>query len=421
MKKTQFNVLTIGILAALSSSVYANSDPQQLDGYKLEQVVMVSRHGLRAPLATGGSTLEKSSALTFPAWETKGSWLTPKGGVLEAYFGKYMNSWLVENNMFAKDTCPKSEDVIVYANSKQRTIATAEFFAAGAFPGCNIPVENREALDTMDYTFSPVIRDGSEEFEKKALAAMQKKASAQGLDGLNAELKPAYDLLSKIVDFKHSEMCKKEGQCNIASIPTSLRIVNNKEPGVSGPIRLGTIISDAFILQYYDGYPENDVAWGKIKNDQEWLTLAKIKDKYGELLFGAPYVAKHVAKPLVDYIDKTMTTGSENKLAVLVGHDSNVVSILSALDVKPYVLPNTFENTPIGGKVVLERWKSPENQDLVKLEYVYQSADQIRNLIPLTLDNPAQRVVLEMNGCPVDSNGFCSFDTFKTKLASIRK
>ncbi|WP_406734747.1 hypothetical protein RJD39_17545 [Vibrio scophthalmi] len=226
-------------------------------------------------------------------------------------------------------------------------------------------------------------------------------------------------ILSEIVDYKDSPACKETGQCDIASLPTTLSFNKDKEPGISGPLRLGTIISDAFILQYYDGYPMKDVAWGKIKNNEEWLELASIKDKYGEVLFGAPLVAEHVAKPLLDYVDKTIQVGGEKELTVLVGHDSNVVSLLSALNVQPYVLPDTFENTPIGGKIAIERWKNPKGDDLVKLEYIYQTSDQIRNLVPLSLQTPPQHVTLKMNDCPTDKNGFCSFDTFKQKLAQL--
>ncbi|GAB2651458.1 bifunctional glucose-1-phosphatase/inositol phosphatase [Vibrio panuliri] len=419
----KYNKVALGTLLALCSTAVlaqsaGNSNPAP-KGYTLEQVVLVSRHGLRAPLATGDSTLGKSSAYAFPAWETKGSWLTPKGQVLEAYFGHYIKDWLVQNGLFEKNVCPKAEQVTVYTNSKQRTIATGEFFAAGAFPGCNLPVENREAIDTMDYTFSPVIRDGSEAFKKAGLKAMEEEASSTGIAGMNKELKPAYDLLNKIVDYKDSPACKETGICDISKIPTTLSFNKDKEPGINGPLRLGTIISDAFILQYYDGYPMEDVAWGKIKNNKEWLELAQIKDKYGEVLFGAPLVAKHVAKPLLDYVDKTMKTGSEEELTVLVGHDSNVVSLLSALNVKPYVLPDTFENTPIGGKIAIERWQSPKGQELVRLEYIYQTSDQIRNLVPLNLKTPAQHVTLEMADCPTDKHGFCSFETFKEKLAKF--
>ena len=52
----------------------------------------------------------------------------------------------------------------------------------------------------------------------------------------------------------------------------------------------------------------------------------------------------------------------------------------------------------------------------MKIEYVYQSTEQLRNAQVLSLEEPAQRVTLALNGCPVDANGFCPIDTFNKVL-----
>ncbi|AAN79606.1 Hypothetical protein c1138 [Escherichia coli CFT073] len=59
---------------------------------------------------------------------------------------------------------------------------------------------------------------------------------------------------------------------------------------------------------------------------------------------------------------------------------------------------------------------SKANRDLMKIEYVYQSAEQLRNADALTLQAPAQRVTLELSGCPIDANGFCPMDKFDRVL-----
>ena len=73
--------------------------------------------------------------------------------------------------------------------------------------------------------------------------------------------------------------------------------------------------------------------------------------------------------------------------------------------------------SPIGGKIVFQRWHdSKANRDLMKIEYVYQSAEQLRNADALTLQAPAQRVTLELSGCPIDADGFCPMDKFDSVL-----
>jgi glucose-1-phosphatase len=105
-----------------------------------------------------------------------------------------------------------------------------------------------------------------------------------------------------------------------------------------------------------------------------------------------------------------------------VGHDSNIASLLTALDFKPYQLPGQYERTPIGGKLLFQRWHdSGGNRDLMKIEYVYQSTEQLRNADALTLQAPPQRVTLALNGCPVDDQGFCPLETFKKVINEAAK
>lgn len=177
-------------------------------------------------------------------------------------------------------------------------------------------------------------------------------------------------------------------------------------------------------MQYYEGFPLNEVARGEIKSDQQWKVLSKLKNGYQDSLFTSPAVAQNVAKPLVKYIDNALVTERTKapKITVLVGHDSNIASLLTALDFKPYQLHDQNERTPIGGKIVFQRWHdSNANRDLMKIEYVYQSSQQLRDAQVLTLKSPAQRVTLELKGCPIDANGFCPIDKFDSVLNAAAK
>lgn len=179
---------------------------------------------------------------------------------------------------------------------------------------------------------------------------------------------------------------------------------------------------DAFTLQYYEGFPLDQVAWGQIKTPEQWQALSAIKNGYQDTLFTTPEVARDVAAPLVDYIRSQLIDQEKSdspKVTLMVGHDSNIASLLSALQVKPYDLPETYEKTPIGGQVVFERWHDAKNnKDLLKIEYVYQTADQLRDAEVLSLKKPPKRVTLQLAGCPTDANGYCSWDQFAQVLNS---
>ena len=90
----------------------------------------------------------------------------------------------------------------------QRTVATAQFFITGAFPGCDIPVHHQEKMGTMDPTFNPVITDDSAAFSEQAVAAMEKELS-------KLQLTDSYKLLEQIVNYKDSPACKEKQQCSL--------------------------------------------------------------------------------------------------------------------------------------------------------------------------------------------------------------
>lgn len=153
MRKALLAVAVAGTLA-VTFGAQAQDTP---DGYQLEQVLIMSRHNLRAPLANNGSVLEQSTPKQWPEWDVPGGQLTTKGGVLEVYMGHYIREWLAEQGMVKTGECPQADTVYAYANSLQRTVATAQFFITGAFPGCDVPVHHQEKMGTMDPTFNPAL------------------------------------------------------------------------------------------------------------------------------------------------------------------------------------------------------------------------------------------------------------------------
>ncbi|NLU18610.1 MAG: bifunctional glucose-1-phosphatase/inositol phosphatase [Serratia liquefaciens] len=388
----------------------------ETNDYQLDQVLVMSRHNLRAPLANNGSVLAQSTPKAWPAWDTPGGLLTTKGGVLEVYMGHYFNAWLKQTGVLPQEGCPTAGSVYVYANSLQRTVATAQFFTNGAFPGCDVSVHHQDKMGEMDPTFNPIITDNSEAFNQQALGAMNAELAS-------LKLGASYKQLEKIIDYKESSACKTDKHCDLTKEASKMSAVPGKEPGVAGPLRVGNSLVDAFMLQYYEGFPMKDVAWGKITTPQQWKQLAQLKDGYQDSLFTSPVVAQNVAKPLLTYINGALIgerKPDSPKVTVLVGHDSNIASLLSAMEFKPYQLPHQYEKTPIGGKLVFQRWHDKKNdRDLLKIEYVYQSTDQLRNATPLTLKAPPQRVTMALKGCPIDKQGYCAWSDFEKTMKGI--
>ena len=114
--------------------------------------------------------------------------------------------------------------------------------------------------------------------------------------------------------------------------------------------------SDAFILQYYEQPDTLAAAFGHKLTRKDWEKIAHVKDTYQDVLFTAPIVATNVAYPLVQYMYDELRS-HDRKFTFLVGHDSNLSAVGTALGVEEYELPNAIEKkTPIGSKIVVEKF-----------------------------------------------------------------
>ena len=419
MKKT----LLLTALAAACVAAQAENTTLAPEGYTLEKVTILSRHGIRAPLVGYGSALAEATPHAWTPWKTEGGHLTPRGGELETRLAHYMDEWFDAVGLIKKDSCPTTDQLLVYANSLPRTIDTGKNFVKGAFPDCDITVHNLEEVGKMDNTFNPIVRSPVDDaFVAKAEKSIDDMLGEGGFAKLNERLAKNYQILETVLDYDHSATCEKEKQCDLEKMPNSLTFAQNKEPGTKGPLRNGTGAADSFILQYYEGYPANEVAWGKIETPEQWQAIVDLKNIYTDVLFTAPVLAKEAASPLLAFIQNSFADhgyqhplikdAQKAKVTLLVGHDSNVASLLALLQTAPYQLPEQYEKTPISGKVLFEQWRDKDGKALLKIEYIYQTTPQLREDSELSLKKPPQHVTLKLEGCPTDANGFCPMDDF---------
>ena len=56
-----------------------------------------------------------------------------------------------------------------------------------------------------------------------------------------------------------------------------------------------------------------------------------------------------------------------------------------------------------------------------KLDYVYQSTEQLINITPLSLATPPNQTALTLKGCEKDEYGFCDYERFQQVLSESIK
>ena len=379
------------------------------DKYKLKEAVVLSRHNIRSPLSDSKSDLGRMTPHEWTKWSAGKSELTSRGGALETMMGQYFRKWAVDAGLFPENYTPTADDLNIIANSMQRCIATAQYFSSGFMPVGGVRVNHRYTPSKMDPLFNPQLTKVSPEFVATAMEQINAMGGKKGIVGINEAIAPNYEFIQEVMDTKDSPMAKSNDPKlkDFTNYNTEIVLEKFKEPSMKAGSALKDLnaASDAFILQYYEEPDSVKAAFGKKLTRDQWSQLAHIKDVYQDVLFTAPIVAVNVANPLIRYMYDELLS-PDRKFTFLVGHDSNLSSVATALGVEEYELPDAIEKkTPIGSKIVIEKFEGADGQEYADINIVYQTVDQLRNMELLSLDNPPMIYPLSLKGLEKNADG----------------
>lgn len=406
------NLSLLLLMFVCPSFVWAQTkrSPEFKEKYTLKEVVILSRHNIRSPLSDNGSALGKLTPHRWTNWSAASSELTLRGGVLETMMGQFFRKWLVSEGLFTENYVPNADEVNFYANSMQRTIATAQYFSSGFMPVANVAVRHRYAPSKMDPVFFPRLTKVSEAFCSDAMNQIAAMGGKKGIRGINEGLEDSYRIIADVLDLKDSPACKSGETCAFDDYDTQIILKKGEEPAMKGSLKLANSASDAFILQYYEEADAQKAAFGHDISISDWEKVARIKDVYGDVLFTAPVVAYNVAHPLLVYMNDELNSDAR-KFTFLCGHDSNIASVNAALEVEDYELPSSIEKkTPIGSKLVFEKWIDKSGNEFVAINLVYQTTEQLRNIEMLDLDHSPMVYQLQLKGLKLNADGLYSFE-----------
>ena len=409
-------------LLSLSLSVFAQANrPNDFkERYTLKQVVVLSRHNIRSPLSGRQSALQRITPHEWYHWSSAPSELSLRGGALETMMGQYFRKWLVSEGLMQENEIPAEGTMRFYANSKQRTIATAQYFSSGMLPVANVRIEHHCEMDKMDPVFHPQITDDNEDFKTLAQQQIAAMGGEKGMVGIGEKMADNYKVLERVLDMEHSKACLEGDTCHFRTDDAHVYLIKNREPGMGGSLRLACQAADALVLQYYEEPDAVKAAFGDTLSWEDWESISAIKDWYGDVLFTAPVVARQVARPLLRTILEELQ--SERKFTFLCGHDSNIGSVLAALEADDYSLPNTIEKkTPIGCKLVIEKWGDSDGKLFASLNLVYQSTEQLRNMALLDLENPPMVFPIRLKGLSPNADGLYPYETVLSRIDSAIK
>ena len=378
------------------------------DKYTLEQVVILSRHNLRAPLSSNGSVPSELTPHSWIQWSAGSSELTLLGGMEETSMGQYFRKWMAREGLIPENTVPEEGEVRFNARSKQRCIATARYFAAGMLPTADIVVEYPgDAKGNVDF-MQPVLHFYSEDYA----AAVREQVAAQpreaGFDTVEDQTRDVIRLIMDTVDMQDSEIYRSGKYGDLLKDGSGYKMEPDKEPDITGSVKTANQVADALILQYYEEPDAVKAAFGHKLTEEEWAKIGAFMTTSLRMRHGAPLVAANIANPLLRELDSELKN-EKRKFTFFCAHDVTLLGTLSALGVEPYTLPGSIETeAPIGAKLVFERRRDTAGQAWYRVSMIYRSTEQIRSAEMLTPDNPPLRYDLRFAGVGTNEDGLIS-------------
>ncbi len=373
------------------------------DKYELKEVVVMSRHNIRSPLSSGGAAYQRVTPHKWFTWSSPGSQLSLRGGVLETEMGQFFRKWVVEAGLLPDNYRPEGDEVLFYANSRQRTFATAKYFSAGFLPFANVEITHKYNEDKMDLVFTPKFTKMNDTYRQQVLTEMQ-TLNGGPQAWMNA-MKPTLTLMEQVLDMEHSPAALTGDSVHFWYDDTQFKLEKDDEPRMTGGYTLANSVADALVLQCYE--TESFTAFGHELTTEQWRNICEVKAVYDGLLFTTHSAAVNLAYPLVSRIREELQR-TDRKFMFLCGHDSNLASIGSALRLQFPETENALEiHTPIGSKLVFEKW-SDGSQDYVAINLVYQSVYQLQGRTLLSLETPPMVKPVTIEGLTPNSDGLYS-------------
>ena len=402
------------LAAALAGEAALSAD------YELVSAVVVSRHGVRSPIGASAE-LAAIAAEPWPSWPVSPGHLTPRGVELSKLLGAFYREHYAGRGLLPAQGCPPQGAISAWADVDQRTRVTAQSLLDGMFPGCGLEPGYRVGA-TVDALFHPTYAGVCRIDPARAQQGVLARAGG-GLATLQATFRPELTAMQSVLKCCGPALCRSSGagaSCVLGDLPSA--IVGAHDGGsvrLSGPIAIGSTAAEIFLLQFAEGFPEHEVAWGRASTPQAMQPLLRLHTLQFDLMQRTPYLAARQGSGMVEAIlsamQRSIDGGTPNppRLTLLVGHDTNLSNIGGMLGL--HWSPATYlaDQTPPAGALHFELLRHrPTDAHAVRVRFLVQTLDQMRRAVVLDRANPPQEAIATIEGCGTADGGACPWPAF---------
>lgn len=417
-----FFFLLLSLIGMSGTAVAADAQ----DAGDLRLVIVLSRHGVRSPTAEPGS-LDAFSSKPWPTWTVQPGYLTPHGKQLMVMMGGWYRAYYAHAGLVPASGCMERASIDVTADDEQRTLESAHGLMDGFNPHCTMEIRSAPKQGP-NALFSHGFTDVSDADRNEAVAAVLGRI---GGDPQRLALAHA-GLLTQMQAVLFG--CQTN-ECTPAQAADKKKLLDQDSSVTAGhadglvsiksPLHNASTFAENFFLEYVEGMPMSDVAWGRISSLQLGQLLA-LHAAYSDINLRTPVIARAYAGHLATRILATLQQGagqtaaaggigsSQEKIVFLVGHDTNIETLAGLLNLHWMLSEQPVDPTSTGGALVFElRQSKGAGGYRVRAYYVSQSMEQMRESAALSLEHPPEMAPIFIPGCSQATAGYdCPLDRF---------
>ena len=360
--------------------------------YQLEQVVVVMRHGVR--MQTDSEMLARETGHAWPSSAVHDGELTAHGAEGVASQMKWMLDQWRKAGLPLEDGCPERQ-VLAWSSPTARARDTGEAAVDAMFPGCGF--HTYHSTRPKDPVMKGQKAVGIPLDEAKVAVELRQVAGGS-LDALAERHRDDVERLRKAV-------CQPEA-CQFLDQPWGAQAKGNKV-SFEGPLKYAGNMAETIRLQYSEGLPLDQVAFGNVRNAHDVTALMGLQTLRYALGNDLPEVARHGGSALMGLLTHALQTAHVTEsdplgrpLVLFFGHDTNISQLRTMMGFS-WQLPGYPRNDiPPAGALVFERYHDRQrDREMVRVSFQARSLDQWRQLAPLSDADPLLVSEWRFAGC----------------------
>jgi 4-phytase/acid phosphatase len=383
----------------------------------LERVVLVSRHGVRAPTQTL-EALDAATGRAWPAWPVGPGELTPHGAKALGRMGDFLRSVYVRKGLLPAAGCAQGAVQVWADGGDSRTRLSGDILASALAPGCAVasahgPDGARDPLfDAAGTGVCPIDAE-------QALATL----SAQTHNGADLVRTQDRNALSALQTVIAPDGCAVgRGPClrdpsAFASGKSGVKL--------TGALAMASTWSENLLLEYAEGFPLDQVGWGRAGSPKALAAVLPAHNRAAALMRQTPYLAAHngavMARTVLDLLDGEAPAdphapplSPEARLTVIAGHDTNLSNLAGVFSLN-WTLPDQPDATAPDTVLAFELWRDGATR-IVRIVVYSQSLAQLRDASALDGANAPGVTLVTSPDCVGDPTGVCRLETLESKV-----